>query len=118
MPSAVATTNTPAAAEVAAARAILTNPAYGDCGTVELGALTGFGVGGTLTAWNGFTRVSDLSFMQSETNLVLGMGTLVYTGASAEIPGLTIDTASERSSVLDIAETNTTLTIRSLNAVK
>ena len=118
VPSDPATTNTPTAADVAAARAIFTNPAYADCGTVELGALTGFGAGGTLTAWNGFTRVSDLSFMRSETNLVLGMGTLVYTGASAEIPGLTIDTASERSSVLDIAETNTTLTIRSLNAVR
>ena len=116
--SALATTNTPAAADVAAAGAILTNPANAENGTVELGALTGFAAGGTLTAWGGFTRVSDLSFMQSETDLVLGLGTLVYTGPSAEIPGLTIDAPLNRSGVLSIAETNTTLTIRSLNAVR
>ena len=70
VPSEVATTNVPAAADVAAAKAIITNPGYVDYGTVELGSLTGFGAGGTLTAWGGFTRVADLSFMQSETNLV------------------------------------------------
>ena len=118
VPSDPATTNVPAAADVAAAKAIISNPAYPDNGTVELGALTGFGAGGTLTAWGGFTRVSDLSFMQSEANLVLGFGTLVYTGPSAEIPGLTIDTQASRSSVLSIAETNTTLTIRSMNAIQ
>ena len=118
VPSDPATTNSPSAADVAAAKAIISNPAYPDNGTVELGALTGFAAGGTLTAWGGTTRVSDLSFMQSETNLVLGFGTLVYTGPSAEIPGLTIDTQPSRSSVLSIAETNTTLSIRSLNAIQ
>ena len=118
VPSDPATTNSPSAADVAAAKAIISNPAYPDNGTVELGALTGFAAGGTLTAWGGTTRVSDLSFMQSETNLVLGFGTLVYTGPSAEIPGLTIDTQPSRSSVLSIAETNTTLSIQSLNAIQ
>ncbi|MBQ6008800.1 MAG: autotransporter-associated beta strand repeat-containing protein, partial [Kiritimatiellae bacterium] len=118
VPSDPATTNVAAAADVAAAKAIISNPAYPDNGTVELGALTGFGAGGTLTAWGGFTRVSDLSFMQSEANLVLGFGTLVYAGPSAEVPGLTIDTQASRSSVLSIAETNTTLSIRSLNAIQ
>ncbi|MBR1586737.1 MAG: autotransporter-associated beta strand repeat-containing protein [Kiritimatiellae bacterium] len=118
VPSDPTTTNSPSAADVAAAKAIISNPAYPDNGTVELGALTGFGAGGTLTAWGGTTRVADLSFMQSEANLVLGFGTLVYTGPSAEIPGLTIDTQPSRSSVLSIAETNTTLTIRSLNAIQ
>ena len=118
VPSDPATTNSPAAADVAAARAILANPNYSGSGTVELGDLTGFGAGGTLTAFGGFTRVADLSFMQSETNLVLGHGTLVYTGPSAEIPGLTVDTQTGRSSVLSIAETNTTLTIRSMNAFR
>ncbi|MBQ6339213.1 MAG: autotransporter-associated beta strand repeat-containing protein [Kiritimatiellae bacterium] len=118
VPSDPATTNSPSAADVAAAKAIISNPAYPDNGTVELGALTGFAAGGTLTAWGGFTRVSDLSFMQSEANLVLGFGTLVYAGPSAEIPGLTIDTQASRSSVLSIAETNTTLSIRSLNAIQ
>ena len=118
VPSDPATTNSPSAADVAAAKDIISNPAYPDNGTVELGALTGFGAGGTLTAWGGTTRVADLSFMQSEANLVLGFGTLVYTGPSAEIPGLTIDTQPSRSSVLSIAETNTTLTIRSMNAIQ
>ena len=117
VPSVLATTNAPAAADVAAACAILTNPDYSSSGTVELGDLVDFGVGGTLTAWGGFTRVSNLSFVQSVTNLVLGHGSLVYTGSSAEIPGFTIDTSSGRSSVLSVAETNTTLSIRSLNAV-
>ena len=118
VPSDPGTTNAPAAADVAAAKAILANPAYPNNGTVELGSLTGFGAGGTLSAFGGFTRVSDLSFVQSETNLVLGFGTLVYTGPSAEIPGLTIDTQASRSSVLYVAETNTTLAIRSLNAIQ
>ena len=118
VPSDPATTNSPSAADVAAAKAIISNPAYPDNGTVELGALTGFAAGGTLTAWGGTTRVADLSFMQSEANLVLGFGTLVYTGPSAEIPGLTIDTQPSRSSVLCIAETNTTLSIRSMNAIQ
>ena len=118
VPSALATTNVAAAADVAAARAILANPSDSENGTVELGALAGFGVGGTLTAWGGFTRVSDLSFMQSEANLVLGLGTLVYTGPSAEIPGLTVDAPVNRSGVLSVADPGTTLTIRSLNAVR
>ena len=117
VPSDPATTNAPAAADVAVARAIIANPAYGDYGTVELGSLTGFAAGGMLTAWGGFTRVADLSFLRSETDLVLGYGTLVYTGPSADIPGLTIDTQAGRSSVLSVAETNTTLTIRSINAI-
>ena len=117
VPSDPATTNAPAAADVAAARAILANPTFTENGTVELGTLTGFAAGGTLTAWGGFTRVADLSFVQSETNLVIGHGTLVYTGPSADIPGLTIDTQTTRSSVLSVAETNTTLTIRSMNAI-
>ena len=90
VPSDPATTNTPAAADVAAAAAILANPANSGNGTVELGSLTGFGAGCQLTAWGGFTRVSDLSFMQSEADLVLGLGTLVYTGPSrrsAACPG-------------------------------
>ena len=49
---------------------------------------------------------------------MLGFGTLVYTGPSAEIPGLTIDTQPGRSSVLSVAETNTTLSIRSMNAIQ
>ena len=112
-------TETPSAEAVAAARAIYTNPSFtGYWGTVDLGALEGFAAGGTLRADNGFTRVTDLSFMQSETNLVLGMGTFVYAGESAEIPGFTVDTMSNRSSVFSVAETNTTLTIRSINAVQ
>ena len=118
VPSDPGTTNAPAAADVAAAKAIITNPSFDGNGTVELGSLTGFGAGGTLTTWGGFTRVADLSFMQSETNLVLGYGTFVYTGPTAEIPGLTVDTQPGRSSVLSVAETNTTLSIRSMNAIQ
>ena len=107
-------TVSPAAADVAAAHTIYSNPSYQDSGTVELGDLTGFATGGTLIAGSGTTRISDLSFVQGVTNLAIRTGTLMYTGTSATIPGFTVDTAGNRSSVINVADTNTTLTITDL----
>ena len=107
-------TVSPAAADVAAAHTIYSNPSYQDSGTVELGDLTGFAAGGTLIAGSGTTRISDLSFVQDVTNLAIRTGTLMYTGASATIPGFTMDTAGNRSSVINVADTNITLTITDL----
>ena len=106
----------PATADVAAAKTIYVNPAYADAasGTADLGALTGFAAGGTVIAGGGSTRVSDLSFVRDVTNLVIRHGSLVYTGASAAIPGFTVDTSANRSSVINVAETNTTLAISDL----
>ena len=112
--AAVDETASPAAADVAAARTIYANPSYLDSGTVELGDLAGFASGGTLIAGSGTTRISDLSFVQDVTNLAIRTGTLKYTGASATIPGFTVDTAANRSSVISVEDPDTTLTVTDL----
>ena len=110
------TTLTATAEQLAAARTIHTNPGYSSSkhGSVELGALSGFAAGGTLSVGMGTTYASDLSFATSVSNIVLHSGTLAYTGGDATIPGLAIAAANIRSSVLNVTNENTTLTIEGL----
>ena len=108
-------TLTPTAEQVASANTILTNPRATGAGTVDLGALVGFAAGGTLRTGSGRTEVADLSFVDATSDLVLGPGTLAYTGASAAIPGLAVESGA-CSSVLDIPNADTTLTISDFDA--
>ncbi len=102
--------------ELTAAQQILTNPTTTGGGVVELGALTGFAPGGGVLAGSGRTRLSDLSYLQAANGLVVGAGSLVYTGASATIPGFTLDTGDKRySGVFDVADAATELTVQSFD---
>ena len=114
-----ASTLTATAEQIAAARTIYTNPGYpsNKHGPVELGALTGFANGGNLVVGNGMTYASDLSFANSVSNITIKFGSLAYTGGDATIPGITIESSENRSSVLNITNENTTLTIGEVNAV-
>ncbi|MDO5318660.1 MAG: hypothetical protein Q4G65_08550 [bacterium] len=108
-------TLTPTAAQVTSANTIFTNPRATGAGTVDLGALVGFAAGGTLRTGSGRTEVADLSFVDATSDLVLGPGTLAYTGASAAIPGFAIESGA-CSSVLDIPNGDTTLTVSDFDA--
>ena len=67
-----------------------TNPSESGAGTVDLGgSLSGFG--GALVSGSGTTKISDLSFVESAFDWVIGPGTLWYTGAATTVGGLTID---------------------------
>ena len=106
-------------AQLAAARTIYTNPGYpvNKHGPVDLGELTGFARGGKLVSGSGTTYASDLSFANISSNITLKSGTFAYTGGDATVPGFTIDSSDNRSSVLSITNENTTLTVEGLNVV-
>ena len=70
-----------------------TNPSASGAGTVDLGGyLSGFG--GGLVSGSGTTKISDLSFVASVFDWVIGPGTLWYTGAATTVPGLTINSGA------------------------
>ena len=70
-----------------------TNPSASGAGTVNLGdSLAGFE--GSLVSGSGTTEISDLSFVGGALDWVIGPGTLWYTGAATEVPGLTIDSGA------------------------
>ena len=70
-----------------------TNPTASGAGTVNLGdSLAGFE--GSLVSGSGTTEISDLSFVGGALDWVIGPGTLWYTGAATEVPGITIDSGA------------------------
>ncbi|MBR2838482.1 MAG: hypothetical protein IKE55_06855 [Kiritimatiellae bacterium] len=70
-----------------------TNPTVSGAGTVDLGdSLAGFE--GSLVSGSGTTMISDLSFVGAAFDWVIGPGTLWYTGAATEVPGITIDSGA------------------------
>ena len=113
------TTNSPLTAtseQLAVANIILSNPqpCTNGAGIVDLGALDGFAAGGRLVVGSGLTRLSDLSFVKEPDDLVLTVGTLSYTGASAVIPGFSIQGTTYNSAVLDVADANAILTVTNI----
>ena len=78
-----------------------TNPTVTGGGTVNLGdTLAGFG--GRLVSGSGTTTISDLSFVDSMFEWVVGPGTLWYTGAATTVPGLTVNAGANRCGELKI----------------
>ena len=78
-----------------------TNPTATGGGTVDLGGtLAGFG--GRLVSGSGTTTISDLSFVGSAFDWVVGPGTLWYTGAATAVPGLTVDAGANTCGELKI----------------
>ena len=70
-----------------------TNPSASGAGTVDLGgSLSGFS--GALAVGSGTTVISDLSFVESAYDWILGPGTLHYTGAATTVGGLTINSGA------------------------
>ena len=70
-----------------------TNPSASGAGTVDLGGyLSGFG--GALSVGSGTTVISDLSFVDSALDWIIGPGTLHYTGAATTVDGLTINSGA------------------------
>ncbi|MBQ3288523.1 MAG: hypothetical protein IJH50_03860 [Kiritimatiellae bacterium] len=70
-----------------------TNPTESGAGTVDLDdSLAGFE--GSLVSGSGTTKISDLSFVGGALDWVIGPGTLWYTGAATEVPGITIDSGA------------------------
>ena len=78
-----------------------TNPTATGGGTVDLGGtLAGFG--GRLVSGSGTTTISDLSFVGSAFDWVVGPGTLWYTGAATAVPGLMVDAGANTCGELKI----------------
>lgn len=117
VPAAADATVTVASADLSGKVVIRTNPATSGAGTVDLGALDGFAPGGMLLAGSGRTILSDLGFVQGADGLFLGNGTVSYTGPSASIPGLTVQSSTSYSGVLDIPNAATVLTVSNVVAV-
>ena len=76
------------------------NPAASGGGTVAFGNASGFT--GRLSTGCGRTVIDSLAFVQNPADLVLGPGTLQYTGSGETIPGLTVNSGSAKSSVFVI----------------
>ena len=56
---------------------------------------------GKITTGSGRVVMDDLSFVQSADQLTLGIGTFLYTGPDAEIPGFSINAGSSRPAVFE-----------------
>ena len=90
-----------------------TNPTTTGGGTVDLGdSLAGFE--GRLVSGSGTTSISDLSFVGTMFDWVVGPGTLHYTGAATTVPGLTVNAGANRCGELKIDDD---VTILSANTV-
>lgn len=76
------------------------NPAARGGGTVAFNNASGFT--GRLATGCGRTVIDSLAFVKDPADLVLGPGTLRYTGSGETIPGLTVNSGSARGSVLAI----------------
>ncbi|HRR34655.1 MAG TPA: autotransporter-associated beta strand repeat-containing protein [Kiritimatiellia bacterium] len=79
---------------------IAANPAASGGGTVAFNNVSGFT--GRLSTGCGRTVIDSLAFVKDPADLVLGPGTLRYTGSGETIPGLTVNSGSARGSVLAI----------------
>ena len=100
VPTAAGETTTVTAADVDGKRSVTTNPTDAGGGTVVLGdSLAGFA--GPLTAGSGLTTISDISFAAANPWwLILGPGTLHYTGPDATAAGLYINAGAGHAGVL------------------
>ena len=84
-----------------------TNPSESGAGTVDLGgSLSGFS--GALAVGSGTTVISDLSFVGSALDWIIGPGTLHYTGAATTVGGLTINSGAGHCGELKL-DSNVTL---------
>jgi len=79
---------------------ITVNPTPREGGTVAFDNAAGFT--GRLATGSGRTIINSLAFVKDPADLVLGPGTLRYTGSGETIPGLTINSGSARSSIVAI----------------
>ncbi len=79
---------------------IAANPAASGGGTVAFNNVSGFT--GRLATGCGRTVIDSLAFVKDPADLVLGPGTLRYTGSGETIPGLTVNSGSARGSVLAV----------------
>ena len=86
------------------------NPAATGGGHVTL-ANVGSGFTGPLTTGSGTTELGSLAFVRDASDLVIGRGTLKYTGTGETVPGLTINAGSERAAILDVEHDLTLLSM-------
>ena len=86
------------------------NPAATGAGHVTL-ANVGSGFTGPLTTGSGTTELGSLAFVRDASDLVIGRGTLKYTGTGETVPGLTINAGSERAAILDVEHDLTLLSM-------
>lgn len=87
------------AAELAAATRLKVNAQAKNAGHVKI---PGAGLAGGLTTGSGTTEIDTLAFVNAADDLVLGPGTLKYTGSGETIPGLTLNAGSSRAAILEV----------------
>ena len=86
------------------------NPATTGAGHVTL-ANVGSGFTGPLTTGSGTTELGSLAFVRGADDLVIGPGTLKYTGTGETVPGLTINAGSAKAAILDVEHDLTLLSM-------
>ena len=86
------------------------NPAATGGGHVTL-ANVGSGFTGALTTGSGTTELGSLAFVRDADDLVIGPGTLKYTGTGETVPGLTINAGSAKAAILDVEHDLTLLSL-------
>ena len=87
---------------LAGAQPVTVNPAKSGAGQVTLADVSPSFTGGLKTG-SGTTELGSLAFVKSARDIVVGPGTLKYTGSGETVPGLTLDAGSGLAAVLDVA---------------
>ncbi|MDO5317186.1 MAG: autotransporter-associated beta strand repeat-containing protein [bacterium] len=90
------------ASTLAGSSPVTVNPAASGAGQVTLADVSSSFTGGLKTG-SGTTELGSLAFVKSAADLVVGPGTLKYTGAGETVPGLTFDAGASLAAVLDVA---------------
>ncbi|MBQ6341450.1 MAG: autotransporter-associated beta strand repeat-containing protein, partial [Kiritimatiellae bacterium] len=72
------------------------------CGTVTVSNVSAEFTGKVVTG-SGTTVMDSLAWVDDATRLVLGPGTLTYTGTGETVPGLTLNAGASKQAILDVA---------------
>ena len=73
------------------------------CGHVTLTNIDTIGFTGTLVTGSGTVELDTLAWVADPTQLVLGPGTLKYTGTGETVPGLSLNAGASKAAILDVA---------------
>ena len=73
------------------------------CGHVTLTNIDTNGFTGTLVTGSGTVELDTLGWVADPAQLVLGPGTLKYTGTGETVPGLTLNAGASKQAILDVA---------------